>query len=245
MNYFELVVGFGRCSIWTGLWHDGVGRQSVAYRLRQQTHYFCSEHCLQSSRLNPAPMRASGVVAPAPHIMRHPTWLMPVARRATVLRHNLHLSHASRGGPGWPGSCPKCGMALEAARGDGRGGESRTCGYEPTPVGEHSIRPAGVSSWRCSLILAPQWLPGWLTMHAVQWLEFLLATPVVLWEGGRSSCAAGSPWCPGNLNMFTLIRAGCGRRLDLQRCGPAGPGCFHRRCSTPAEWWRSISRPRP
>ena len=26
------------------------------------------------------------------------------------------------------------------------------------------------------------------------WLQFLLATPVVLWAGGRSSCAAGSRW---------------------------------------------------
>ena len=110
--------------------------------------------------------------------------------------HNVSLPHASWVVQDHPGNCPKCGMALEPRE---------ATGVEENPELADMSRRLWVSTVFALPVfllamfadLAPQWLPGWLTMHAVQWLEFLLATPVVLWEAGRSSCAAGGPWCPG------------------------------------------------
>lgn len=49
--------------------------------------------------------------------------------------------------------------------------------------------------WLCSILalpvfilamvadMMPMWLPSWLALQTVQWIEFGLATPVVLWGG--------------------------------------------------------------
>ncbi len=108
-----------------------------------------------------------------------------------------------------PGNCPKCGMALEARTVEAE---------EDNPELEDMSR-----RFRFSLVLAlpvfalamtadlaPSWLPSFLTMKAVQWIEFLLATPVVLWGGWpffERFWLSVRTW---NLNMFTLIGLGVG-----------------------------------
>jgi Cu+-exporting ATPase len=106
-----------------------------------------------------------------------------------------------------PGSCPKCGMALEP---------------KTVTVDEPSAELVDMSRrfWISAVLavplfvlamvadLAPGWLPGGVSMHAVQWVQALLATPVVLWCGwpllvrGWQSIRNRSP------NMFTLIGLG-------------------------------------
>jgi Cu+-exporting ATPase len=56
--------------------------------------------------------------------------------------------------------------------------------------------------------LAPGWLPAALPMKTVQWIEFVLATPVVAWCGWpffERFWLSVKTW---NLNMFTLIGLG-------------------------------------
>ena len=106
-----------------------------------------------------------------------------------------------------PGSCPKCGMALEP----------RTIAVdEPNAELVDMTRRFWVSAvlavplFVLAMVadLAPRWLPGGVSMHAVQWVQALLATPVVLWCGwpllvrGWQSIRNRSP------NMFTLIGLG-------------------------------------
>jgi len=108
-----------------------------------------------------------------------------------------------------PGSCPKCGMALEA----------RTIeASDENPELDDMSRRFKVSAVLATPIfilamvadLMPQWLPSGLSMTAVQWIEFVLATPVVLWGGWpffERMVLSVKTW---NLNMFTLIGLGVG-----------------------------------
>jgi Cu+-exporting ATPase len=56
--------------------------------------------------------------------------------------------------------------------------------------------------------MMPVWLPNWLSMQAVQWIEFALATPVVLWGGWPFFVRGWQSIQTWNLNMFTLIALG-------------------------------------
>lgn len=124
-----------------------------------------------------------------------------------------------------PGSCPKCGMALE----------SRTVeGGEENPELEDMSRRFKVSAVLAVPVfvlamvadLAPQWLPELLTMQMVQWIEFALATPVVLWGGWpffERFVLSVRTW---NLNMFTLIGLGVGVAWIYSMVALLLPGIF-------------------
>ena len=62
---------------------------------------------------------------------------------------------------------------------------------------------------------------GWMN-----WILLVLATPVVLWAAGRSSCAAGSRCVTRNLNMFTLIALGTGTAWLYSVVATVAPGLF-------------------
>ena len=109
-----------------------------------------------------------------------------------------------------PGSCPLCGMALEA--------RSVSVVEENDPELENMLRRFWVSTALTIpvfLLAMSEMIPGRPT-HALipigtlQWIQFLLATPVVLWGGwpffqrGWQSILHRSP------NMFTLIAMGTG-----------------------------------
>jgi len=106
-----------------------------------------------------------------------------------------------------PGSCPKCGMALEP----------RTISVEEKNVELIDMtRRFWVSTALALPVfvlamladLAPQALPGNLSMHTVQWIEFILATPVVLWGSWPFFVRGWQSLLTWNLNMFTLIGLG-------------------------------------
>ncbi len=108
-----------------------------------------------------------------------------------------------------PGSCPKCGMALE----------SRTVSVEEdnAELDDMSRRfkvsaMLSVPVFMLAMVadLAPSWLPASLNMGLAQWIEFALATPVVLWGGWpffERFFLSVKTW---NLNMFTLVGSGVG-----------------------------------
>ena len=108
-----------------------------------------------------------------------------------------------------PGNCPKCGMALEA----------RTAAVEED---DGELRDMSRRFWGSAVLalpvfmlamiadLAPQWLPAGLSMQTVQWIEFALATPVVLWGGWPFFVRGWQSLVTWNLNMFTLIGLGVG-----------------------------------
>ena len=108
-----------------------------------------------------------------------------------------------------PGACPKCGMALEP----------RTISAEENNEElidmTRRFRVSATLSLPLFMLamvadLAPSWLPAGLTMRSVQWLQFALATPVVLWGGWPFFVRGWRSLQTMNLNMFTLIGLGVG-----------------------------------
>jgi len=106
-----------------------------------------------------------------------------------------------------PGSCPKCGMALEP--------RTITTEENNDELIDMSRRfwfstffslPVFILAMIADLV--PQWLPESLSMQSVQWIEFVLATPVVLWGGWPFFVRGWKSVVTWNLNMFTLIGLG-------------------------------------
>jgi len=124
-----------------------------------------------------------------------------------------------------PGNCPKCGMALEARS------------IEAEPTNEELIDM--IRRFKVSVMLAlpvfllamtadifPSLLPEILSMRAIQWLEFLLATPVVLWCGWPFFVRGWNSLRTWNLNMFTLIGIGVGSAWAYSVVALLFPGIF-------------------
>ena len=124
-----------------------------------------------------------------------------------------------------PGSCPKCGMALEAK----------------TVVSEEkneelidmtlrfilsSILAIPVFILAMIADLAPSLLPNGLSMQTVQWIEFALATPVVIWGGWPFFVRAVQSVVTWNLNMFTLIGLGVSVAWTYSMFALLFPGIF-------------------
>ncbi len=124
-----------------------------------------------------------------------------------------------------PGSCPKCGMALEARTVDAD---------EENPELEDMSRRLKVGTVLAAPVfvlamvadLAPSWLPSGLSMGMVQWIEFVLATPVILWGGWpffERFWLSVTTW---NLNMFTLVGLGVGVAWVYSVVALLVPGVF-------------------
>src|ERR1700723_525650 len=109
-----------------------------------------------------------------------------------------------------PGSCPICGMALEPR----------------TAVVDDEENPELVSMtrrfWVSVALTVPvlilgmsEMIPGnpaarVFSMSAIGWIEFMLATPVVLWAGWPFFQRGWASVVNRSLNMFTLIALGTG-----------------------------------
>ncbi len=107
-----------------------------------------------------------------------------------------------------PGNCPICGMALEP----------RAAAVEDNA----ELRNMSLRFWFSTALAAPVFvlamaadllphaMPDFLTMARVQWIEFGLATPAVLWGGWPLFQRGWASLVNRHLNMFTLIALGVG-----------------------------------
>ncbi|PHR62821.1 MAG: copper-translocating P-type ATPase [Robiginitomaculum sp.] len=125
-----------------------------------------------------------------------------------------------------PGTCPKCGMALEP-----KGIPVADAGPDPELVDFSRRFWIGLFFTLPVLVLAMGPLVGlslenWIPARPSRWLEFVLATPVVLWSGwpffvrGWQSVLNRSP------NMFTLIAMGTGAAFVYSVIATVFPGVF-------------------
>jgi Cu+-exporting ATPase len=116
-----------------------------------------------------------------------------------------------------PGACPLCGMALEAME------ITLDEATAPDPEMTGMTRRLGIASALTLPLLAMMFVPAG---KAEGWLEFALATPVVLWAGlpfferGWASVVNRSP------NMFTLIAIGTGVSYLYSVAAVVLPGIF-------------------
>ncbi len=108
-----------------------------------------------------------------------------------------------------PGDCPKCGMALEP--------QIAEVGSENAELINMNRRfwvslilsiPVFVISMMNDL--APELIPKNISLQQIQWFEFALATPVVLWCGLPFFQRGWASIIHRSLNMFTLVSIGIG-----------------------------------
>jgi P-type Cu+ transporter len=128
---------------------------------------------------------------------------VPLAARRTEYTCPMHPEIVRSG----PGSCPICGMALEP----------RTV----TEIAEENpeLRDMSRRFWISLILTAPLlalamgsmiWHEMMGEAHGLVWIEFALATPVVLWCGWPFFQRFWTSIVNRSLNMFTLIGLGTG-----------------------------------
>ena len=170
-----------------------------SFEYQGKTYYFCSTHCLHRFRENP-----ESFLSPAPQapigITRQPK---PVARdqKYTCPMH----PEIVRDGPG---SCPICGMALEPV--------TVSLDQEENPELIDMTRRFWIAvvltipvfALGMSDLIPGQPLQRLVSMRALQWVQLILATPVVLWCGWPFFVRAWESIVHRSLNMFTLIGLG-------------------------------------
>jgi len=107
-----------------------------------------------------------------------------------------------------PGNCPKCGMALEPVTTSGVEENNEELIYMSRRFWVCTVLALPVFFLAMIADMVPAWLPDWLSMQVVQWIEFALATPVVVWGGWPFFVRGWQSVRTWNLNMFTLIALG-------------------------------------
>src|SRR5574341_1723601 len=190
-----------------------------------ETYYFCSKPCKQDFDKVPESFLGEKATFKTPQsTAEHTCPMHPEVRQIG------------------PGSCPKCGMALEPVEVSAPVTKTEwTCPMHPEivcdapgacPICGMALEPRTVTLeqeenpelvdmrrrfWVSTLLTVPVFviamrhlLPGdplsrLLSHQLLSWLEFLLATPVVVWGGWPFFVRGGRSVVTWNLNMYTLI----------------------------------------
>ena len=177
-----------------------------------EAYYFCAKGCAQKFSANPEKYLQPAPVIPmidpamvttiqaAP--IASPTDGPPAGAKQVRYTCPMHPEIIQFG----PGACPKCGMALEPM----------------DVVAQESVDPEYASMnkrfWVSLILSVPDFVLGMFGEHlawhaagrALHWIEFLLATPVVLWGGWPFFQRFWSSLVNRSPNMFTLIGLGTG-----------------------------------
>ena len=171
-------------------------------------HYFCSASCLAKFNADPERYLGDAPRAAEP-AMEGAIWTCPM--------------HPEIQQPG-PGSCPICGMALEPM--------TPTLADGPSPefadmklrfiIGLILTLPVvalemGGHLLGLNQLIGQQWS---------NWLQMVLATPVVLWAGWPFFVRGWASVKSRHLNMFTLIAMGTGVAWTYSMVAALLPGVF-------------------
>ncbi len=171
-------------------------------------YYFCSAGC-----------RAKFVADPGRYLGAQASAAQPVPA-GTTYTCPMHPEIKQIG----PGSCLICGMALEPEMVSAEDG--------PNPelvdftrrfwIGLVLTLPVFVLEMGAHLFGAH----GWIDQPLSNWLQLLLATPVVLWAGFPFFERGWRSVVSRNLNMFTLIAIGTGFAYAFSLVATLGPRLF-------------------
>ncbi|WCL55799.1 copper-translocating P-type ATPase [Gimibacter soli] len=124
-----------------------------------------------------------------------------------------------------PGACPICGMALEPYLSTGEAGKSDELNDMTRRfwVGLVLALPVFILEMGGHLIPA---LHDLVPPHISVWIQFALATPVVLWAGKPFFERGWASIRSRNLNMFTLIAMGTGIAWSYSLVATLAPSVF-------------------
>lgn len=184
-----------------------VDPQTATYKTnyRKQEFYFCAENCLKKFKTDPEKYLSPKEEESAP--------------QGTIYTCPMHPQIRHEG----PGNCPICGMALEPEVITGEEGPS------------HELSDMTRRFWIGLALTLPvvalENAAHLLNLHIVpppvsNWIQFILATPVVLWTGKPFFERGWQSLKTRNLNMFTLIAMGTGVAWLYSLVATLAPGIF-------------------
>ncbi|OIQ98650.1 silver exporting P-type ATPase [mine drainage metagenome] len=209
-----------------------------------ERYYFCSQHCLDKFQANPSAylkprattqeQSAALYTCPMHPEIRRPSpgncpkcgmtlepvqpGVVPSSRIEYTCSMHPEIVRNE------PGTCPKCGMALEPRNAPS---EDNTELNDMTRRFKASVALAlPVFLMAMTSDLAPELIPGSVSMAVLQWLEFALATPVVLWAGWPIFQRGWASVVNRSLNMFSLIALGVGVAWSYSIVAMLLPGIF-------------------
>ena len=161
-------------------------------------------------------------VAPPTHDCCHAAAVAPVARVARP-GESLYFCPMCPGVESpVPGTCPRCGMALESAI------PAATAGEDPEFLDMRRRFLVAVALTLPLVALAMATMLGWhasgLTAATSGWIQFALATPVVLWCGWPLLERGARSVATRHLNMFTLIGLGVAVAYGYSVVATVAPG---------------------
>ncbi|MGD8477781.1 MAG: heavy metal translocating P-type ATPase [Burkholderiales bacterium] len=232
----------------------------ITYTYKEKVYHFCSEGCRKKFSRDPDAYLASSTASGAHDSgddHGHKTDNSSTAAAGAV--YTCPMDPEVR--EDRPGSCPKCGMALEASVPIQFGPVKYTCPMHPEivqdepgscPICGMALEPMTPQTseenpeltdmtrrfWVSTalalpvLFLAmggefiPGLVPGLISEKASHWLQFALATPVVLWGGWPFFVRGWQSLVNRHLNMFTLIALGVGVAWLYSTVALLMPGLF-------------------
>ena len=124
-----------------------------------------------------------------------------------------------------PGACPKCGMALEPRTVEMEE-DTGELDYMSRRLWVSTILAIPVFFSAMAAEFWPEAVAEIIKPHNRQWLELVLATPVVWWGGWTFFVRCWQSLVTRNLNMFTLIGIGVGIAWVYSVIGTVFPGVF-------------------
>jgi Cu+-exporting ATPase len=172
-------------------------------------YHFCSAGCRTKFQAGPDKYLAPKTPAPDPTVSPGAIYTCP-----------MHPEIRQVG----PGSCPICGMALEP--------ETVTADSGPNPELADMSRRFWIGLVLATPVLALEMgghLSGLMMLvsrHTSNWIQFALATPVVLWAGWPFFQRGWTSLMTRRLNMFTLIAMGVGVAWTYSVAAVLAPGLF-------------------
>jgi heavy metal translocating P-type ATPase len=155
-----------------------------------QTYLFCCARCRERFVAEPARFLQPAEPAPPPVVAPGTIWTCPMHPEVRQDR---------------PGTCPLCGMALEPALPTAEAG--------PNPELRDMSRRFWIGLILCApvFVLAMSGMSGQAALGRFDpWIQFLLATPVVIWAGAPFFVRGWHSVLNRSLNMFSLIALGVG-----------------------------------
>src|ERR1700733_1016888 len=181
-----------------------------------KTYYFCGEGCAVQFAAEPEKFLVGE------HATRAQSSALVSKSKVTEYTCPMHPQIVRAG----PGTCPICGMALEP--------RTASAETQENPELAMMFRRFWVSaalSLPVVLLEMSDMIPGQpvqhvLSMRAISWLEFHLATPVVIWGAWPFFERAWASVVNRSLNMFTLIALGTGTAYVFSVAAVLFPGGF-------------------
>jgi len=225
----------------------------IQHKQDGKSYYFCSDHCLTTFKTEPG--KFTGKKEEKPPVLEH------THNQSQVYTCPMHPEVEKPG----PGSCPKCGMALEPKNPVPVAERTEyTCPMHPEVVQDHpgscpkcgmALEPRTVSlteeeanpeyedmrkrfivgailTLPLVIIAMRDLIPGGglldtlATAKTFEWMELILATPVVIWAGWPFYVRAIQSVINRSLNMFTLIGLGVSVAYIYSLIGVLFPDLF-------------------